>query len=506
MAFRSPRERGSKGKGPGGPRKEGPERAPKFRGGKPTSAHRKAPPSGGKSPGRPGQGHPRFEGSGPNLRAGAARVLEQVLDGGRPLKAVLHGEQKRLRMMEDRALLRQIAAGAVRNLPLLDWALEEVTQRGLGETQRELRQILRVGAYQILFLESIPAYAAVHQCVEAAKRVSKGAAGFVNGILRTVAERREEFLEIPYRFAGAEAAALRHGMPEWLAVRYVERFGPEEGEALLSALQEEGRTAMHFPTPAAASKALPLLSREGFKLHPDPLLPRTAWIEEGDPSESEAFRRGLFHLMDPASQAPAQLMPLKGERKVLDLCSAPGGKTVVFASRLGPQGWVLSADRSAGRLAMVRQNLDRLGIRNVRLARVDVGAGLPFGPVWPAVLLDAPCSSLGTLRRNPEIRWQIREADLKVRASRQTAYLAEAARVVAPGGVLGYSVCSIEPEETEEVVKGFLTAHKEFRDCSLRLASPWKDLVLTAGPGRFYLLPSKHPWDGFYMAFFRRRP
>jgi 16S rRNA (cytosine967-C5)-methyltransferase len=394
----------------------------------------------------------------------------------------------------------------VRTLPLLDWALEEVTERGLEETQRELRQILRVGAYQILFLERIPVYAAVHQCVEAAKLVSAGAAGFVNGILRTVAERREEFLEIPYRFSGSEAAALRHGMPEWLASRYVERFGPEEGEALLAALQEEGRSALIFPTPAAASQALPLLSREGYKLHPDPLLPRTAWIEEGDPSESEAFRRGLFYLMDPASQAPAQLMPLKEERRVLDLCSAPGGKTVVFATRLGARGWVLSADRSAGRLAMVRENLDRLGLRNVRLARVDVGAGLPFGPVWPAVLLDAPCSSLGTLRRNPEIRWQIRETALRGLAARQAAYLKEAARVVAPGGVLGYSVCSIEPEETQEVVNGFLADHAEFRECSLRLASPWKELVSPAGEGRFYLLPTRHPWDGFYMAFLRRRP
>lgn len=505
MAFRSQRERGSKGKGPEGPRRRRPEDAARHRRDKGAAAPRGNAPPAKKMAGRPGAGHPRFEGSGPNLRAGAARVLEQVLDGGRPLKAVLHGEQKRLRMQEDRALLRQIAAGAVRNLPLLDWALEEVTARGLGETQRELRQILRVGAYQILFLERIPAYAAVHQCVEAAKRVSKGAAGFVNGILRTVAERREEFLEIPYRFSGPEAAALRHGMPEWLAARYVERFGPEEGEALLAALQQEGRTALLFPTPAAASQAVPLLTREGFKLHPDPLLPRTAWIEEGDPSESEAFRRGLFYLMDPASQAPAQLMPLKEERRVLDLCSAPGGKTVVLATRLAGKGWVLSADRSAGRMAMVRENVERLRLRNVKLARVDVGGGLPFGPVWPAVLLDAPCSSLGTLRRNPEIRWQIREADLGALAAKQRAFLEEAARVVAPSGVLGFSVCSIEPEETEEVVEAFLQDHKEFRPCSLRLGHPWSDLASPAGPGRFYLLPSKHPWDGFYMAFVRRR-
>jgi 16S rRNA (cytosine967-C5)-methyltransferase len=227
-------------------------------------------------------------------------------------------------------------------------------------------------------------------------------------------------------------------------------------------------------------------------------------VDEGNPSASEAFERGLFYIMDPASQAPAALLPLKGDERVLDLCAAPGGKTALLATRLAKGGWVLSVDRSRTRLKLLKENVARIGFPNVRIAQADVGAALPFAPTWAAVLLDAPCSSLGTLRRNPEIRWQIGEEDLRRKAERQATFLEEAGRAVLPGGLLAYSVCSIEAEETTEVTGRFLARHKEFKLFAPKPPAAWKEILTPAGEGGYYLLPHKRPWDAFFVAFFKR--
>lgn len=439
----------------------------------------------------------------PNLRAVAAGVLEEVLEEGRPLKAVLQKAQARFPREDDRALLREITAGVMRRLPHIDLALEELTQRGLAETQSELLHILRVGAYQILFMERVPAYAAVSECVNAAKGLNPGAGGFVNGILRALAQRREDLLDAPLRFGGEEGASLRLGMPPWLFERYCRRFGEEEAENLVRSLNEAAPTCLTFLSPAAMAQGMPLLSREGFALKQDPFIPLAFSVEHGNPSESEAFRRGLFYIMDPASQAPAVLLPLKGGEAVLDLCAAPGGKTALLSASLSKGGWVLAVDRSIARLKMLKDNVARLGLANARVVQADVGAPLPFTSGWAAVLLDAPCSSLGTLRRNPEIRWQITEEDLARKSQKQSDFLEEAARMVGPGGILAYSVCSIEEEETVEVVRRFLDGHEDFKPLAPKAPAAWKESLTKAGDG-FCLLPHRRSWDAFFVALFKR--
>lgn len=470
----------------------------------PSSKPKRRPETAAKRPPDRSRG-PRFsEPAKPNIRAVAAKVLGEVLEKSQSLKGTLQEEQEHLPREEDRAFIREVASGVIRNLPLIDWALEDAVERGLSETQSELLQILRVGAYQILYLDRVPAYAAVDECVKAAKGLNPGAGGFVNGVLRSVAEKRGEIQDTTYSVPGPEGLALRLGMPEWLARRYTARFGEAEAEALLTALQEPAPMAILFLSAAAAAQGVPQLRREGLSLKSDPALALTYLVERGNPVPSEAFARGLFYVMDPASQGPASLLPLKGSEAVLDLCAAPGGKTILLSGRLKKGGWVLAVDSSRRRMAKVRENVTRLGLQNVRLALADAGKGLPFRDVWPAVLLDAPCTALGTLRRNPEIRWQIKENEPSNRAQKQLALLSEAGRVTAPGGLLCYSVCSIEEEETTGVLERFLAGHPGFKPEPLKPSAPWKELVTRAGPGCGYLMPHAHAWDGFFIALLKK--
>ncbi len=438
-----------------------------------------------------------------NLRGKAALLLEEVLDRRQSLKRVLQREQERLQREDDRALLKEMVSGVVRHLSLVDRVLSASVKRGLFETQSELLHILRVGVFQILFLERVPLYAAVDQCVEAAKPLNPGAGGFVNGILRAVADGKEGWLALPEGH-DAEAVTLRTGMPPWLVHRYLDRFGLEMGEKILAALQNPAPTALVFPSEAAHKEAAPILESEGWTLAPDGALPLTFTVGKGNPAFSEAFKKGLFYIMDPASQGPAALVPLKGGERVLDLCAAPGGKTILLSHRLKKGGWVLSTDVNRRRLNHLKENIGRLQLANVRMAQVDVEAPLPFVQAFDVVVLDAPCSSMGTLRRNPEIRWQVAETDLAWRTIKQVAFLDKAAAALVPGGTLVYSVCSIEQEETTAVIASFLENHREFSAVKFKAPAGWKNLLTKAGPGQVYLLPHLHSWDAFFVAVLRK--
>ena len=464
-----------------------------------------APPGAATVRGKDHGPKPVVAGGKGNVRASAAKILHAVLEKNAGLKPLLQSEQQRYGFEADRALLREMTAGVLRRLPHLDWCIEEAAARGLAEIQPELTALLRVGIYQVLFLERVPVYAAVDQCVEAAKAVNPGAARFVNGVLRGVADRRAEFLDAPFRFSGQKRLALRFGMPEWIVARYAARFGEAGASALLEALQRAPATGLVFSSADSAVKGCPALETEGISLEPDGAFPLTFHAEGGNPADSEPFRQGLFYVCDPASQVPARLLPVEPGEKVLDLCAAPGGKTVLLSQRMGESGSVMAVDNNRRRIRQVRENVTRLRLRNVRLVQADASSPLPFRPEWRSVLLDAPCSSLGTLRNNPEIRWQVRAATLELFRAKQGAFLGRAAAAVAPGGHLLYAVCSIEPEETTEVAAGFLASRPEFAPAPLRPPAFLESLLEPAGEGAAFCLPHRHRWDGFFVALFRRR-
>lgn len=487
------------------PRKAGEKRSARH-GEKSGDRSREPRPGSEPSRGRRDRG-PRWEPAGPpvNVRARAALALEEILARRQSLKRVVQREQMQIPREEDRALLREMVAGVVRNLPAIDGVLERLVARGIEETEGFLVNILRVGAYQILHLSRIPNYAAVGECVEAAKMVRPGAAGFVNGILRTVAEKGAELQLRQLRDArGPALIALECGVPAWLAERYAARFGVERARAILEAYQKPASPGFLVPVASREVEALDSLREEGVRVEADPVLPRTYRAVSGNPLASKAFKSGLLYMMDAASQVPALLLPVSEGVRVLDLCAAPGGKTAVLAGRPGVTG-VVSVDLEPRRLASMRENMRRMGLSGIELVRADIERGLPFTDAFGAVLLDAPCSSLGTLRKNPEIRWQIRAEEFAGKARRQRSLLQAAASTVAPGGYLLYAVCSLEPEETAEVADAFLASRPEFHPAALRAGSALEPLLEAAGEGRAYLLPDIYHWDGFFVALFQRQ-
>lgn len=441
-----------------------------------------------------------------NLRAVSAEILDEVLNKGAKLKSKLDQRQKKVTRESDRALIKEIVSGCLRNLPVIDLSIKEFLKKEIGETDPFILSLLRAGCYQLLFLDRIPAYAAVNECVNAAKTAGAGkAAGFVNTVLRNISGRKDELLSLQYRYSPPLSLSYKYGMPQWLVERYMERFGHSEGEALLESLNTPSRNSIVFFSAADLMAARPVLEREGFRLEENPLFPLTFWVKDKNPADSGAFADGLFHICDPASQLPALILPDPPGGTVLDLCAAPGTKSLILSKRLGKEGLVAASDISRKRMELVVENMKRCGAGNIRLTVANAEEDLPFRDAAGAVVLDAPCSSMGTIRRAPELRWQATKERFGKEGARQLKMLLNASRAVMEGGFLLYSVCSFEEEETAAVERAFLEKSTGFCGEKIRVAEPLKSALSFHNDHSAYLLPQRHGGDGFFAALFRRK-
>ena len=404
-----------------------------------------------------------------------------------------------LKDSRDAALATELCYGATRRRLALDFALRGVSDRRLGTLEDRVLAALRVGAYQ-LFYGRMPARAAVADTVEAIKELGLArAAGFVNAVLRKLAALPEQ--PLPPLEPRSGYLSVKESHPEWLVERWLRAFGLEQTESMLAADNQPPPLVLRTNSTRTTREALLVLLSEAA-LAPEPTRASpagVALVAKGRVDALLGYREGLWQVQDEAAQLVVQYAEFERGARVLDVCAAPGGKTCQLAER-GP---VVALDLHARKLEGVRAEAARLGLlEQLTLRPHDATHPLPpeLG-AFDAVLLDAPCSGLGTLRRNPELRYRRTEEDLQRLCALQAVLLERAKAAVRPGGLLVYAVCSTEPEEGPQQVERFLAASRDFallppsgavaRDC------PLTDGCLTT-------LPGLEGWDGFFAARLRR--
>ncbi|MDP2872684.1 MAG: 16S rRNA (cytosine(967)-C(5))-methyltransferase RsmB [Bacillota bacterium] len=429
-------------------------------------------------------------GEGLAVRDLALRSLHRVNHQGAFSNLLIEAELARGRLAgPDRGLYVRLVRGTLERQGAIDWALRLFLQRKLESLDVWPLEALRLGAYQLLYLD-LPPWAVVDTSVQLARRLSgRGASGLVNAVLRRLGRSLDK-LPWPDRFSDPLGyLSVRESHPRWLVARWLERFGPEEATALCQANNTVPGVTIRVNLLRTTREALAsALSREGIQATPGHLAPESLHVTGGaDLHRLEVYRQGAFTVQDEASMLVARALdPAPGE-KVVDACAAPGGKTTHLAALARDRAQVLAVDVNRAKLSQVRARARLLGLESVTTMEGDartLGALMPAGA--DALLLDAPCSGMGVLRRRPEVRWRRQPGDLHSAARRQLELLDGVAPAVKHGGRLVYAVCSFEPEETVDVLFEFL-------------ASPVGRCFSLAAPS-VTLLPHVHGTDGFFYA------
>jgi 16S rRNA (cytosine967-C5)-methyltransferase len=441
-------------------------------------------------------------------RAAAYDALLAVAARRADLPAALARSRRAAKDPRDQALVAEIAHGVERRRAALDYLIGQVSNVAIARLDLEVLTILRMGVYQLRYLTRVPASAVVDESVKLTRRAGKAsAARLVNAVLRTVSRTRSR-LSLPQSpgHEGDREAALDYlsttlSHPRWLAARWYDRLGFAAAETWMmfdnTAAPLTLRANRLRTTPEALAARL---AAEGVSARPGRFAPDALVLEPGQPFPRED---GSFVAQDEASQLVALLAGRRPGPSVLDACASPGGKTTALAAVAS--GLLVACDVRDRRMALLRRTVDTAGAIGVRLVQADLMHPLPFRTAFGCVLVDAPCSGLGTLRRDPDIRWRRTEADLMGFAARQRRMLAHAAHVVAPGGRLVYATCSSEPEENEAVVEAFARLRPDFVPVDARRAHPGLPTAVVDDRGHLRTTPDRHGLEAFFGAVFERR-
>jgi 16S rRNA (cytosine967-C5)-methyltransferase len=446
----------------------------------------------------------------------AFEALRRVEAEGAYASDVLHTELGARVKATDAALATEITMGVLRQRRLLDFLLERQLKKPVERLDLAVALALRMGTYQIRFLEKIPARAAVNESVEMVKKAKKAsAASLVNAVLRRMAEDSQSPAEkyLPPNIAPAERLAILHSHPTWMVERWLSRLGETSTVALLEANNRAPRLTCALHDPSQREEIIRGLEKAGMRVEPGLLLGAAFAVSGGSPARTEAFRTGQISIQDEASQAIPLLLGVRDGDRVLDLCAAPGGKTPALARAAGKGGFLVAADRHAHRLRAMQAQFKRLGIGGAQLIELDAVHALPFRGEFDRILVDAPCSGTGTLARHPEIRWRLRAKQLAESHGQQSQMLRMALARLASGGRLVYSTCSIELEENEEVVAEVLEdtpsirrvpTSEAARTLAPHLVPEIESLTLFDDEGNFHISPSAHHTDGFFAALLEK--
>lgn len=420
----------------------------------------------------------------------------------------------------ERALLNALVYGVLRQQAWLDYVLRQFSSKPMNALDYEVRNILRLALFQIMFMDKIPVSAAVNTAVEITKKYKPKAAGFVNAVLRKSAAQYQNINPPNAQQNKTEYLSITHALPQWLATRWLKRFGPQGLAAICDGLNDIPPLTLRINT--LKTTAVDLAEK---------LRPWAENIEAGAYSawalnlakpclpvyELPGYAEGLFLVQDEAAQLSAALVDPQPGETILDACAGVGGKTLSMAIAAHNQAQITSTDLSPAKLERITAESRRLGLNAPKTAVVNwlmplpeitakLGKGPAAVPLFHKVLVDAPCSGLGVLRRNPDTKWTRTLNDLPKLAEQQLAILQNAAAFVKPNGRLIYTVCSTEPEETEAVIETFLNRNPVFSldTQNINLPLNFKD-HFNANQGYFCTYPFFTNMDGFFMARFVRQ-
>jgi len=442
------------------------------------------------------------------IRHQAVNILSQISTSqafaGELLDACL--DANTLSGTPDGRLLTHLVYGVLRLQGHLDWIISKLYRGNFTNMDEGIKNILRVGLYQLKFSDRLPAFAVVDEAVKSAKIISPAQSGLTNAILRNYLRQSSKISFPSWKKQPAEYIATFYSHPLWLVKTWLNVFGKEETLALCKANNEMPPLTIRINKIKTSSEELAQkLKAEGFsytttKFSPDGIV----LTDSTQPiQKTDFFREGLLRIQDEGAQIVSYLLNHKNNENILDVCAGTGGKTTHLAI-MNNDGHILAIDRHAAKLAELRKETDRLGISNIQTKQADLGITLPIELTekFDQVLVDAPCSGTGTLRRNPEIKWRLKAADLEGYAATQKTILQNAAGAVKKGGRLIYCTCSLLPAENEDVIRQFLVNNPQFILAPIPETMN-KNLIDKSGFFRTY--PHLHNMDSFFGAILQRQ-
>lgn len=460
---------------------------------------------------------------GPSPRAVALSVLLSSQRTDDPLDELIERQTVSIREPRDRSLVMELVYGVLRRQETIDWRLGAVLSKPLPRLPVVVQMLLRLGAYQLLFLDRIPQSAAVNETVlsakSRAKKLGRDWSGLVNGVLRNLIRVPAPSWPDSATHPG-ESLSVRYGVPIWLVERWLDRLGYEQAERACRATSTIPAVTLRVnDNRLNRDEFLERVRQVGVAARATLISHVGVVLEKGQEVTSlPGFQTGEFYVEDEAAQLIPPLLDPKPGEVILDACAAPGGKTTHLAQRMSDRGTIYAIDRKSSRLDLLRQNCGRLGMQSILPIVGDVRTpsewssliadGVSFHeglPVFDRILVDAPCSGLGVLRRHPEAKYRKDSSAFTRHRQLQSEILAAVAPCLRPGGVLVYSTCSTETEETEEVVSSFCQAHPNWTRESVAPWLPSAALPFVTVCGALSTMGNECGMDGFYAARLRKQ-
>jgi len=437
-----------------------------------------------------------------NVRDAAVHILVRVLEDGAYLSIALDKTIRKKDLSErGRRFLTQLVYGTVRHRILCDYILKPLLHQPMDDLPRPIVAIMRMGVFQALFCEQVTFPSMVHTSVDLAKKHGHaGTARLTNAVLRKAPFSLDK-VRLPDRETTlAEFFSVRYSIPQWLVEDWLAEHGPEITEGLCVTSNTSTPNALRINTlKTNMEELIPRLERAGCRSEKRIPIPEEITVLEGmPPARTKLFGAGELFVQDPASMLPAHLVEPQAGERVLDMCAAPGGKTTHLAQLSGGLAHIVAMDIHPGKLQLVLENVRRLDSPNVTALAGD-GLHAPLAPGFDRVLLDAPCSGLGTLRRHPDLKWRVAREDLARLAELQRGLLREAVRLCKNDGLIVYSVCTFSRQETDDVIQPILAEGRVKPEDGPSWLSQWREAW-----GQYRILPQKEGLDGFFLMRLRK--